>query len=363
MDLYLQSAISLAAQTKLPILIWGGPGTGKTSFVKQLASALDLHIETIIASIREPSDFAGLPVLESDGVSFCPPSWAKRLISIEDGVLFIDEISTTPPAVQAALLRVIHEGVVGDVVLPPNIIKIAAANPPEQAAGGWTLSPPLANRFVHFDWGIDHEVWADGAINGWKVDYGIKILPDDWQEYIPKAMSLISSYIRTRPTHLYGFPQNDSEAGKAWASPRTWEMAGILMAAADAVNAPEDVRIPMFAGVIGYSEAYEFTTWLKDLDLPDPEKLLENPDKFKVPERSDQIYAVLTSVVSATIHNLTEQRWKACWKILAIIATDKAPDIAAFAAKQLVRNSKKDMPIPKKEVAVFLPIMSEVNAI
>ena len=59
-----------------------------------------------------------------------------------------DEISTAPPAVQAALLRVVLERTVGDLRLPDAVSLVAAANTPEQAAGGWELSPPLANRFL-----------------------------------------------------------------------------------------------------------------------------------------------------------------------------------------------------------------------
>lgn len=57
-----------------------------------------------------------------------------------------DEISTAPPAVQAALLRVVLERVVGDLELPDGVAVIAAANPPEQAAGGWDLSATISRR-------------------------------------------------------------------------------------------------------------------------------------------------------------------------------------------------------------------------
>jgi len=36
--------------------------------------------ETQIGSLREPSNFAGLPVVTDDCVRLEPPSWAKRLI-------------------------------------------------------------------------------------------------------------------------------------------------------------------------------------------------------------------------------------------------------------------------------------------
>ena len=48
----------------------GAPGTGKTSVIRALADAAGLPCETVIASIREPSDFAGLPVVERNQHSY-----------------------------------------------------------------------------------------------------------------------------------------------------------------------------------------------------------------------------------------------------------------------------------------------------
>jgi len=53
------------------------------------------------------------------------------------------------------------ERVVGDVTLPEDVSVIAAANPPEQAAGGWDLSAPLANRFCHLEWPVDTDRYLD----------------------------------------------------------------------------------------------------------------------------------------------------------------------------------------------------------
>ena len=119
-------ALGIAVAARVPVLLWGAPGTGKTSVVRALADAAGWPCETVIASIREPSDFAGLPVVNDGRVDFAPPRWAVRLAEAGEGLAFFDEISTAPPAVQAALLRVVLERTVGDLALPEDIAVVAA---------------------------------------------------------------------------------------------------------------------------------------------------------------------------------------------------------------------------------------------
>ena len=108
-------ALALAVATGVPVILWGSPGTGKTSVVKALASSWQLPCEVVIASIHDPTDFSGLPIVTRGSVSLAPPAWARRLADLGSGILFLDELTTVPPAVQAALLRVVLERTVGDL--------------------------------------------------------------------------------------------------------------------------------------------------------------------------------------------------------------------------------------------------------
>src|ERR671928_1425190 len=192
------AALAIAVAARVPVLLWGAPGTGKTSVVRAMADALGWPCETVIAAIREPSDFAGLPVVTEGDVRMAPPRWAQRLAAAGRGLLFLDEISTAPPAVQAALLRVVLEGVVGHLDLPDGVVVVAAANPPEQAADGWDLSAPLANRFVHLDWTVEPAAFAQGLAGGWEAPV-VPILPDGWESGVALTRGLISAFISVRP--------------------------------------------------------------------------------------------------------------------------------------------------------------------
>jgi len=45
-------ALGVAVAARVPVLLWGAPGTGKTSAIRAMARAMGLPCETVIASIR-----------------------------------------------------------------------------------------------------------------------------------------------------------------------------------------------------------------------------------------------------------------------------------------------------------------------
>ncbi len=352
------SALAIAIQAGVPTLAWGPPGVGKTATVTMLADRLGLPLEVVLASIREPSDFSGLPVIRSEGVRMEPPAWARRLAQAGQGLLFLDEISTAPPAVQSALLRVVLERVVGELALPPGVAVVASANPPDQTVGGWDLSAPLANRFCHLFWSLDHRSWVEGMIRGWSV-IDLPILPPAWLASIAEKQGIVASFIRHRPNLLLQIPRDEGQAGKAWPSPRSWDMAARLLAAADAVHADLDVVAPLVAGSVGEGACLEFFAWRRDLDLLDPEEVLADPTGLRLPDRGDQAFAVLAAVITAAVNKLTEERWAAAWCVLAQAAQQGRKDIAAVAAKKLAAARKPNMTLPVQELQEFVPLLQQ----
>ncbi|MCD6341095.1 MAG: AAA family ATPase [Desulfurococcales archaeon] len=344
-----------------PVLVWGSPGVGKSSYIRSIGEALNVPVEIVIASIREPSDFAGLPIVEDKRTYLAPPAWATRLAEAGRGILFLDEINTAPPAVQAVLMQVVLNKVVGELRLPQKVAVIAAANPPEEATGGWDLSAPLANRFVHIHWKLDVDRWIQGMISGWPLP-NIPVLPENWDTNVPVCRALIASFIKIRPHLLSQVPNDEGKAGKAWPSPRTWEMAAIVYAAAQTLN-DKDLTMELIAGCVGESAALEFMAWIDEQDLPDPEELLRDPDSFKLPNRGDKIYAVLSSVVAATIRNLTHERWLNAWTICAKATKQGAKDFAAAAVQALaaLRQKNPSLPLPVEQLNEFLPILKKLG--
>ena len=342
------------------MLLWGAPGTGKSSAVQALAESEGWPCEVVIASIREPSDFAGLPVVIDGGVHFAPPTWATNLANAGHGLLFLDEISTAPPAVQAALLRVVLERVVGDLRLPDDIAVVAAANPPDQAADGWDLSAPLANRFCHLQWTVDAASIAEGLAAGFPSPK-LPTLPAEWRGQSGRARAEVAAFLSIRSNLVSVPPTDRATAGRAWPSPRSWEMAAELLGAARAADAGNAVIAQLVSGCVGEGVGIEFLSWLQELDLPDPETVLGDPASFVLPERGDRAYAVLTSIAGAVAGNSTPERWAAGWRIMGT-AGETAPDVAAMAARILARCRPENAAAPP-EAAAFLPLLRDAGLV
>src|SRR5207237_330932 len=188
---------------------------------------------------------------------------------------------TAPPAVQAALLRVVLERAVGDLTLPDEVAVVAAANPPEQAADGWDLSAPLANRLCHLAWQTEPRAGADGRAGrgpaprgagragGWSAPV-VPVLPDGWHAEEILSRGLVAAFLHVRPGLACAPPSNAAAAGRGWPSPRTWEMAARLMAAAGAAGTGDEARSALIRGAIGDGAGVGFLAWLVERDLPAP---------------------------------------------------------------------------------------------
>ncbi|NJP93650.1 AAA domain-containing protein [Nonomuraea sp. FMUSA5-5] len=356
--------MAIAVSAGVPTLLWGSPGTGKTSAVVALAASLNWPIEVVIGSIREPSDFAGLPVISDGAVRLTPPAWAQRLAAAGHGLLFLDELTTAPPAVQAAMLRVVLERVVGDVRLPDKVQVVAAANPPDEAADGWDLAPPLANRLVHLNWPVDGRHIARGLAVGFPAPSLSGFAQPPSREQVMEARATVAAFLELRPTLALQVPSNGGArgpsggapgagghgmgtggGGQGWPSPRSWEATAKLMAACKAAGAPDDVLAVLVTGAVGEGAALEFLSWRDHLDLPDPAAVLANPDAFELPRRGDRAFAVLTSVVAVAVSAGDVERWDAAWRVIAKAART-APDVATLAARTLAAHRPAGARIP-----------------
>ncbi|MFK8165723.1 MAG: AAA family ATPase [Lewinella sp.] len=285
--------------TGIPVLLWGRPGVGKSSFIEGLASE-ELTVTTLIASIHDPTDFSGLPVLEDGKVNYAIPRWVDDFKTTQTGILFLDELSTAPPSVQSALLRVVFERKVGFHPLPSGVRIVAAANPPDLMVGGWELSPPLRNRFVHLNWDIPTEVYVNALNRGWEPGTLPVVDPEAHAEKLREYQTKITGFFRIKPDALHASPEENKYG---FASPRSWDFAAALLAAADLLGyrlndgANNSILFELTTGCLGEPVAIMLLEYLSNLRLPDPIELLSGKVTIDLEELDDsEIFVLFASL-------------------------------------------------------------------
>ena len=355
-----QEALGLCIAAKAPVILWGDPGQGKTSVLEALATDMESNLTTLISSIREPSDFAGLPNIVNGRTCLVAPNWAYDIQ--ENGknggkdILFFDEISTAVPATQAALLRVILDRVVGDVYLGDHVSIVAAANPTAIAADGWDLAAPMANRFVHLDWELPARVFADGLASSWPSTPVPQVDEKKLAEELQKAKILVGAFVAANVAIVTKMPTNLSGTGGAFPTPRSWEMASRLFGYAKAANASDLALHQLIAGTVGEAPSLEFFAFIEKLDLPDPETILKDPKSWKISQRGDQTFAIAFSILAALKQNNTEARWLKAGQVMAIMADAGHNDIAVSFGFRWMKELR-----PNDSIMVEGPILKSIS--
>ena len=340
-------ALTVAVKAGLPIALRGRPGVGKTSMIESVAKQLDLDCEVVIGSLREPSDFAGLPVVRADGtVSLAPPSWAVRAQdSFRGCVVLLDELTTASPAVQAAMLRVVRERVAGDLKMDDGVRIVAAYNDARDC-GGYELELPMRSRMIHLDVAVDSRNFVDGLLNGWESQR-VMLAGRPGKDCRSKWTQLVATFIQVRPGLLEVDPQPHNSGG--YPCPRSWSLVIEAAAAAENLGASDDARLLLVSGAIGAGAASEFFSWFDNLDLPDPAAVLANPSlvsQYLETGRPDRALIVLSSVVDLAIERKTAAAWTNAWIVESKAVEAGFGDIVGWTGRRLVRHRPTEAKLP-----------------
>lgn len=102
-----------------PVMLWGPPGVGKSDMIRQTAARHRVPVIDIRLSQMEPSDLRGIPFRNGEQVEWAVPAIlpdAQR--HGEQGILFLDEITSAPPSVSAAAYQLILDRRLGEYQVP-----------------------------------------------------------------------------------------------------------------------------------------------------------------------------------------------------------------------------------------------------
>jgi len=121
-----KASINHAIRKKRPIFLWGPPGIGKSDIVHQIGEQMNAKVIDVRLSLWEPTDIKGIPYFDSNigKMVWAPPLELpdEDLAAQHDNiVLFLDEMNSAAPAVQAAAYQLILNRKVGTYTLPDNV--------------------------------------------------------------------------------------------------------------------------------------------------------------------------------------------------------------------------------------------------
>ena len=345
----------------LATMLKGPPGTGKSSIIDALCTKHGLHNETLITSLMESVDIGGyrVPDAASGYLKLYPPAFVERIVEAkkQGSVLFFDEINCAATAANLdAALRIVNDLAVGPVKLPDNCRIFAAMNPPEMTHAGHEIGMALANRFVTLEVSAEDtgsaDEWIDLYTQGFNDSVKLEEKACDvearvheaWETVYPQYQGVIAGYISAHRSMLYQLPNvNDPQASMGWASKRSNELAGRVLAGCDIHGNTDDDTTRLLEGTIGAGPTRTLLTYLDDADLPDTAKLLDGQVKWEHDAgRIDRTIAVLTSGVSLVTQgsrrdkSLHNSRVAAMWGLLNDVAScDLSQDVIISPAKAM----------------------------
>lgn len=273
-----RSALKKAFQVKRPLFLWGPPGIGKSEVVEEITNEMHgLMIDLRMAQM-EPTDIRGIPFYNKDNgkMDWAPP------IDLPDEelasqypivVLFLDEMNSAPPAVQAAGYQLVLNRRVGKYRLPDNVVIVAAGNRDSDKGVTYRMPMPLSNRFLHLEMRADFPSWQNWAVR--------KAVHKDVVGYL--------SYFKN---DMYEF--NAKSSSRAFATPRSWVFVSDLLNDDDI---DYDTLYNLVAGAVGEGLAVKFMAHRKVASkMPKPEDILTGKVKELEVKEISAMYSLTTAL-------------------------------------------------------------------
>ncbi len=326
-------ALTHFTKEKLPTFIWGPPGIGKSSIVKQIANDHEYEFIDLRLSLLDPTDLKGIPFFDKQNNQ---AAWASPDFLPKDkdskGILFLDEINTAAPSVQASAYQLVLDRKVGNYELPENWSIVAAGNRENDRGVTYKMPSALANRFVHLEMIVDFEDWKKWAYSS-NIDVSI------------------IGYLGFDQSRLFDFDPTKNE--KSFPTPRSWEYVHKILSS----DISESLMIEAISGAIGKNNAIDFMAFKKVMyKLPDIEAII----KGELKEIDEDDTKVLFALCAGIVNRLKNSHDKKEIDNILNFSLTLAGEFSIMLVKDMQKNSinVENSPIWQKWVEKFSYLLS-----
>ena len=288
-----KQAVIRLIQLQLVPMIVGSPGVGKSGIVHEIAKEFNLAVIDLRLSQCDPTDLSGFPNIidtkDKNGKvidrrsAYLPmahfPLEGDALPLDDKGserggwLLFLDEMNSAAPAVQAAAYKLVLDRMVGDKRLHDNVAIVAAGNRETDGAIVESMSTALQSRMVHLDLSVDNNDWVKWALT---------------HDVDPRILG----YLNFKPNDLYTFKPDHSD--KTYACPRTWEFANRLIQQ-PTFDPNDNLSISLLSGTLGLGVALPFITFCK-IKTHSIQDILKDPENISIPREISVIFTLIGSI-------------------------------------------------------------------
>ena len=315
----IESILGIQLPRRMPVLVTGPPGTGKTEILSTAALKYTDELLFRYPSYEEPTDLKGFPWVyqTKDGdkvkAEFIPYGDTEAILKSDRKIVcFLDDFGQGSPTVQACYMQLLLARKAGVHPVGDGVSFVAASNRRQDQAAVSGVLLPIRSRFL----GGIYELMADAAQwAGWAIRHGLP--------------ATLVAFVRWKPDML--IDDNPGREIEGYRCPRTIAECGrVQVELARQGLSDKELFEAMLGGIAGEVFATEYVGFCEiSKKMLDPRECIKNPATAPIPElykpdSPPMFFAMGTSFARlATSKNFGAiieyvQRWPSEYTIMAI---------------------------------------------
>ena len=254
---------------KRTVYLEGASGIGKSQIIHQTSDVLAKQypdewkgIIDLRLSQCDVTDLRGVPSIVDGRTVWNSPDFFPK--EGTRGILFLDEITSAPPAMQAVAYQIALDR----LGMPDGWFIVAAGNKQSDRGVTFTMAAPLINRMTKID--------VETEINSFLSHYMQRGKRPE-----------IAAFLHERPDFMHKF--DGKSAGQQFPTPRAWFAASDHL---DLCTNPSE-RVEILGGDIGIEAASQLEAFLRVWEtMPKLDSIYKDPDTVRIPDQLNVKYCV-----------------------------------------------------------------------